>query len=200
MKVLEVSDSAIDSMYRKSDPAKTLYPNPQGKPLSRLARDFHLLQFYPENHLNDVAEVLVRCFNKALQMGNLKNSSDFLVKKDGTSVIVSLFKMTSFVWARAGLDIFFGSELLEIEPKFDALYLEYDYLGWQVLFKYPKFLSLKMRAARTKLVDALENYFGLPVEERSDALWFTQTLEKEMRHVGVKGRDIAIMMLTIYWG
>jgi hypothetical protein len=57
-----------------------------------------------------------------------------------------------------------------------------------------------MRLARGKVFDALETYFASPLAERTDTVWFTRTLEGEMREAGIGDRDIAIMIMTIYWG
>ena len=55
-------------------------------------------------------------------------------------------------------------------------------------------------AERDKMIDVMEKYFATPLDRRTDTVWFTPTLEKEMRLLDVGNRDIAAMMMTIYWG
>ena len=80
------------------------------------------------------------------------------------------------------------------------IFMEFDLLTWQMLYQYPEFLCGKMRAARSKMVEAFEKYYRAPRSERSDTLWWTHAFEDEIRALDFSERDFGIIIATIYWG
>ncbi|KAF2178172.1 cytochrome P450 [Zopfia rhizophila CBS 207.26] len=150
---------------------------PRVKSPARLTREFHVHHLFPGNLLNDIGAEFVKYYEKTLSIEYLTSQTKHVTR-----------------------DAYFGKLLRKIQPDMAWILLEYDDLAWKVLFRYPPFLSRKMRAARDKVFKALEKYYASPADQRTDTVWFTLALEKEMRKVGVNDRDIAIMAMTIYWG
>ncbi|KAI9707823.1 MAG: hypothetical protein M1820_004428 [Bogoriella megaspora] len=196
---LGVTKSAVESLYASADPARAIYPNPSGKPLGKLARDFHIHQIFPGNLLDETGAEFVKFFQQSLTIESF-GEQRYGAKRGQDAVEVSLLEMTSDIFTNSAQDVYFGQLLRKIEPELAWIFLEFDGLAWQVLFRYPPFLSKKMIAARDKIFAALEKYYASPLEDRMDVIWFTPTLEKELRNLNVGNRDIAIMMMTIYWG
>ncbi|KAL9079320.1 MAG: hypothetical protein Q9157_001796 [Trypethelium eluteriae] len=196
---LGATKSAVNSLYAHADPAKAIYPNPSGKPLGKLARDFHVHQIFPGNLLDEVGSEFVKFFQKSLTIESLSEER-YGAKRGQDTVEVSLLEMASDMFTNSAQDVYFGQLLRRIEPELAWIFLEFDGLAWQVLFRYPRFLSKKMISAREKVFTALEKYYAAPPEDRMDVVWFTPTLEKELRNLNIGNRDIAIMMMTIYWG
>lgn len=187
-------------MYQRADPQKAIHPNPDGKSLSRLSRDFHVHQLFPGNLLDEVGALFIDYFDKALTIDGLAKSDRHVTFVSEDSVSVSLLGWLCDTVADSILDLYFGNLLRKIEPDFVKIFLEFETHSWRAFFRYPRFLGKKMFGPMDQVVDAIEKYFASPVEIRQDTVWFTPTLEKEMRNVGVGNRDMAIMMMTIYWG
>ena len=196
---LGASKSAVKSLYEDADPTKAIYPNPSGKPLGKLARDFHIHQIFPGNLLDEVGAEFVKFFQKVLTIESLSEAR-YATRNGRDAVEVSLLKMTSDVFTNSAQDVYFGQLLRKIEPELAWIFLEFDELAWQVLFRYPPVLSKRMTAAKNNIFAALEKYYASPPEERADVIWFTPTLEQELQNLGIGNRDIAIMMMTVYWG
>lgn len=192
--------SSIQSMYQRVDPQKSIYPNPDGKSLAHLSRDFHIHQLFPGNLLDKVGALFIDHFDKALTIEELTQRDRHVTFVDEDCVKVSLLDWLSDTFADSILEIYFGDLLRKIEPDFVQVFREFEEHSWQALFRYPRFLGKKMFGPMDRVVGALEKYFEAPVEDRQDTVWFTPTLEKEMRNVDVGNRDIAIMIMTIYWG
>ena len=196
------SKLSIQSMYERVGSHKAIHPNPDGKSLARLSRDFHIHQLFPGkgNLLDEVGALFIDYFDKALTTDGLAQRDRHVTFVDEESVKVSLLGWLYDMVAESILDLYFGDLLRKIEPDFAKVFLEFDEHSWQALFRYPRFLGKKMFAPMDQVVDAIEKYFEAPLEDRRDTVWYTPALEKEMRNVNVGNRDIAIMMMTIYWG
>jgi hypothetical protein len=168
---------------------------------AKKTREMHHHQLFPgkDNLINDIGAVFVDHFEKRLDIGWL--GKQFYANQIGDKeVVVSLFNLNSDLFTNAAQDAYFGEKLRSIEPNMAWTMLEYDDLAWQLMFKYPPFLSRKMRAAKDRAFDALEKYFAAPREERTDVVWWTKEFEMEMVNAGLNHRDLAIMAMTIYWG
>jgi hypothetical protein len=57
-----------------------------------------------------------------------------------------------------------------------------------------------MIKGKSKVISGLERYFTLSAEKRVGAAWFTPAMETKMKNLGFNTHDIAVMMMTIYWG
>ncbi|KAL9608970.1 MAG: hypothetical protein Q9167_006221 [Letrouitia subvulpina] len=56
-----------------------------------------------------------------------------------------------------------------------------------------------MYGAKQQATDALEKYLSLPKNDRPGAASLVQTLESEMRNLGIQESDIAGFLMMIYW-
>lgn len=94
---------------------------------------------------------------------------------------------------------FFDECLMQIDPElFESFYI-FDESSWQLHFGYPRFMAKKMYAAKDRIIDALTTYFQLPKAERKNESWLIGSLEAEMRNLGIGDRDIAAIMMPLYW-
>ena len=193
------SESVIQKMYETPDPEQAIFPNPQNKPLAKLARELHIHQLFPGEHLNALCAAFVKHFNQTL---TLKTMSRHRYTRSSTNyeVVVPLYTWVSDVFVVAGQEAYFGPVLGRVEPELTWFFREFDDLTWQVFYQYPKFLASTMIEAKSKVIAGLERYFTLPADERAGAAWFTPAMETEMRNLGFNTHDVAVMMMTIYWG
>lgn len=193
------SEDVILKMYKPMDPKKANFPNPQNKPLAKLARELHIYQLFPGKNLDSLYANFVEYFKQSL---NLKTMSQYRYTRISTDhdVVVPLYLWVSDVFVSAGQEAYFGPALAQVEPELTWAFLEFDDLTWQVLYQYPKFLASTMIRTKSKVIDGLERYFTLPTDKRPGASWFTPAMETEMRNLGFGTHDVAVMMMTIYWG
>lgn len=186
-------------MYEIPDSEKAIFPNPQNKPLAKLARELQIHQLFPGRELDALCAAFVGYFKQTLTISTM---SQYRYTRSSTDhdVVVPLYTWVSDTFISAGQDAYFGPVLGEVEPELTWAFLEFDDLTWQVLYQYPKFLASKMIKGKSKVISGLERYFTLPAEKRVGAAWFTPGMETEMKNLGFNTHDIAVMMMTIYWG
>lgn len=198
MRETGVSQDGRNKMFQPPDPAKAIFPNPYNRPVARLAREMHIHQLFPSHLLPETGAEFIKFFNVNLTMDSLAQRTRY-VKPAEKGIEVSLQTFTSDLFANAGQEVYFGRRLREVNPNMTWDFLEFDDLTWQVLYNYPKILSGKMITARDRLIASMQAYFESPACERKDTVWFTPAMEKEMRALDTSDRDIACMMVTIYW-
>lgn len=193
------SEDVVSKMYQVPDPEKAKFPNPNNKPLAKLARELHIFQLFPGEPLNSLCSAFVEYFKQTL---TLKTMSRYRYTKSFSDqdVVIPLYTWVSDVFVSAGQEAYFGRVLGQVEPELTWAFLEFDDLTWQVLYQYPKFLANTMIRAKSKVIAGLERYFTLPPDKRTGASWFTPAMEIEMRNLGFDTHEVAVMMMTIYWG
>lgn len=94
---------------------------------------------------------------------------------------------------------FFGDELLEIEPDLFRSFFVFDASSWKLNYGYPRILSKEMYAARDNIIDSLETYFKLPETKRRGMSYLIGRFEVEMKHLQIVERDIAALVMPVYW-
>lgn len=175
------------------------FPNPHHKPLAKLLRELHIKQLFPGQHLDDLGTKFGDYFQDSLVLKDMSNKA-FATQKTSNSIIVPLLKWSSDLFTLGGQRAYFGGLLEEIDPNMTWTFLEFDELSWQVLYQYPRMATGRMSQLKDKLIQDLEIYFGMPVEQRTGDAWFTKAFEHEARQIGIGTHDLATMMVTIYWG
>lgn len=200
LKAMGNSSFCIQEMYRPLPSDKKGFPNPHGKPLATLARDMHLHQLYPGEYLDKLSHDFDQYFDHFLQPDNLVRDCAYAELRDTGDMVVPAMTWCSDVFTRAGQGAYFGPKLAEIDPRMTWKFLEFDDFSYQILFQYPKILSSKMYKAKGAMVDGLVEYLETPQEERRGGAWFVKAMENEMRGLGLSTVDIALLMLTEYWG
>ena len=193
------SDHVVTRMFQAPDPEKEVFPNPNRKPLAKLARELHMHQLYPGRELDSLCDAFLEYFKRELSLKTISQHS-YVSNVTSHEVVLSLYTWTSDVLICGGQEAYFGPLLADTEPNLSWDFLVFDDLTWQVLYQYPKFLAGTMIKAKGKVITGLERYFNIPAEQRGGMAWFTPAMEAEMRNLGFDTHDVAVMMMTIYWG
>ena len=199
MKSSGSSDHVVTKMFQRPDPEKEIFPNPNRKPLAKLARELHSYQLYPGKELDSLCDTFLEYFKRKLSLKTI-SQHPYVSNVTSHDVVLSLYTWTSDVLICGGQEAYFGPLLTDTEPNLSWDFLIFDDLTWQVLYQYPKFLAGTMINAKSKVIAGLERYFNIPEEQRGGMAWFTPALEAEMRNLGFDTHDVAVMMMTIYWG
>jgi len=172
-------------------------PNPAQKCLAQLTRDFHKQQLHPGENQSALADKFLHHIDESLRWERM--SVKYILKSTESSREISLKGWCGDVLLDAATRAFFGESLLQIEPDLFRDFFDFDDNSWMLLYRYPRFLAKDMYRAKDAAIDALTKYFALPKESRSGEAWFIRTLEAEQRQLGIGDRDIATLMLMVYW-
>lgn len=199
MKTNGNNDHVIDIMYSALPINKRGFPNPHGESLGVLAQKIHVNQLYPSDNLVALQHQVKAWIDSYLTVDNLQ--TDYSHKpSQGACVQVSLYQWCSNVFVQLGQHIYFGETLERIDPGMPAAFLEFDELIWKMLYQYPGFLSQDMSVPRTRVIAALRRYFQLPRKERvGKVAWLIDTMEDEIRALGIDDENLAILMFHLYF-
>lgn len=193
------SEFVIKKMYETPDPDKAIFPNPRMKPLAKMAKDLHIHQLYAGKPLDVLREEIYKFYDSPMKLKHMSQLS-YTISSGPNEVVLPLYIWTSDVIIGAGQEAYFGPLLAKVAPQLIWDFLEFDDLTWQLLYQYPKFLAKKMYSARDRVVIGLEKYFTELQTNRGVKSWFTPAMENEMRNLEFDTHEVAIMMMTIYWG
>ncbi len=114
-------------------------------------------------------------------------------------------KVSPLDWGREVLlnsatQAFFGDRHQQIDPDLFSSFYKFDEMSWKVFYKYPRFWSTGMDAAKDRILDALTMYFRLPKDERKGESWLIANLEEEIIKLGIEDvKDIAAIIMPLYW-
>lgn len=183
-------------------------PNPDGKCLAQLTRDFHRYQLLHGDEQTELTDRFIDEIDRALTWNILGAREEPLarykhaVAGDGTpsSVKVYLKQWCGDVLVNAATRAFFGDAMLDVSPDLLRDFFTFDDNSWMLIYRVPRFLATDLYRGLDATVDGLQRYFELPREKRGGKeAWFVKSLETSMRGLGIGVRDIAKMFLMVYW-
>lgn len=154
-------------------------------------------QLLPGKNLDKLQAILINNIQQSLQWHKLpENVSPYYSQEAKT---VSLLEWCCEVLLDAATHAFFDDYLMEIDSKLFKHFFVFDELSWKLHFGYPRVFARKMYSAKDRIIDALTTYFERPIHERKGQAWLVGNLESEMRLLGIENRDIAAIIMPLYW-
>ena len=169
-----VSRAALLKMRQKpavpeGDPvySKFTVQNMHALSLSELNSEFWKQELFPGPRLDALIEEFVVRIEAALQSEHLSRYNRVQRPADSTEHIVLLLKWTKGVMMDAGTIALFGTRILEIDPELVQKFLTFDDENWRLWYKWPK--ASAMHAAKTAMMQTIEDYLSLPRKERGGA-------------------------------
>ena len=117
-----------------------------------------------------------------------------------TYVDVSLKKWIQSSLVQPATRAFFGEKMLALDPDFVTPYSSFEDCAWKMFYGYPRFLAQDLHSPASRLFSTMTRFFNIPASERKDMAPAFQTIEAEMRNLGLQSRDIAIMSFLLFWG
>lgn len=78
-------------------------------------------------------------------------------------------------------------------------FFDFDDNSWKLIYHLPRVFAKEMYGAKQQATEALVKYLQTPKDKRPGAAWLVQTLETEMRILGIQEADIACFLMMIYW-
>jgi hypothetical protein len=202
MKGFDLDPTALDQVYLRpnSDGSghQLLSKNPNHKPLAHLTVDFYREQLYPGPRLTELGEITCKFIDQHVRWNDMHDPR-YIVQDGLRYKDLSLLHWCEDILLRAAARSIFGDALLELNPNLIDDYLSFDTVSWKLMYRYPRFLSPDMHKGKDALVDAVNRYFELPREQRTDASWFIEMQEAEMKALGISVLDISKFIALIYW-
>lgn len=192
--------SAVKNMFQVPPFNETGFPNPSKKHFTNLSHDIHTSQLHPGEKLDDIGTGFVAYFQNSLVLERLTTGYPYINPSTGDNYATSLSRMCSDILVGAAQNVYFGPSLSRIDPGLVRTFIDFDDRSWQLLFQVPYLLSRNTHILKDKIVDALSAYFKISSDQRRGEAWSIGVLEKEMRKLGLANREIALMMMILYWG
>lgn len=182
--------------------------NAQRKPVAQLAREMQITQLQPGPSLDTLERAELDYLEDNVKMNAISITRSRYPDLLGGetpgatgSVELPLWQWCADVMVRAAQGAFFGSALDRIDPDLPEKFMEFDNIGWKLLYQFPEFLARDTLGKRDELHAALKAFCELPREERSDAkAWVIDSTEDKLRALGIPTDDIASILLILYWG
>ena len=112
---------------------------------------------------------------------------------------ISLLQFCREVLMDSATHAFFGPRLLDIEPNLFEIYYIFDSTSWKIHTGYPRFLSNDADTSKNKIWAAMTTYLSLPASSRPGMSWLIGNLELEMRKLDISDKDIAAIMVPMFW-
>ena len=185
--------------FPEGDPvySKLKVQNMHAMSLSELNSEFWKQELFPGPSLDALLEKFVVHIEAALQSENLSMYSRIQHHADSTEHTVLLLKWTEGVMMDAGTSALFGTKIVEIDPELVQKFLTFDNENWKLWYKWPK--AGAMHAAKTAMMQTIEEYLSLPQKERGGAAHVVSLIEETTTALGLSKKDIAASLAMLYF-
>ncbi|KAL8726311.1 MAG: hypothetical protein Q9166_006789 [cf. Caloplaca sp. 2 TL-2023] len=169
--------------------------NPHGKTFFRLKSDFYHVQLHPGPKFEATQAKFLDLLDEAMTFDRLPGSVS--LRHCERVVSVSLYRLCQEVFVRAGTEVFFGKQFLDLDPHFIQSFIDFDDNNWMVFYGWPH------RAAATapmhKILAVIETYLDLAKTERAESTWLIDIFEDAQGHLNMPKRDIAVVLMMLLW-
>ncbi|KAK6197110.1 hypothetical protein LQW54_010905 [Pestalotiopsis sp. IQ-011] len=193
-------DETIKTIYTPLSSNKPGFPNPEGLSLGVLAQRMHVYQLHPGNNMVILQQKAQTWINRQIHLDIFSRDCGYAASRSPTEIQLPLYEWTSDYFVRLGQYVYFGDVLDQVDPKYADSYIVFDEVIWKMLYQYPGFLCRDMTAPRDHMMASLKAYFDIPREKRRDqAAWIINTIEDEMRAIGVDNENLAIVVFHLYF-
>jgi hypothetical protein len=167
------------------------------KALVHAGEDFYRQQLQPGDRLDELWPRIQNLIDKSLLWDSI--TGNCIVTRDYDTKRLSLWKWSREVLLSSVTTAIFGERLLQLEPDLLEHFVKFDDDSWKLTYKLPHPMAKDMFFARDKIIATFKQYFALPGKERADATWLVHTLEKEMRRIQLREKDMAALFAMPFW-
>ncbi|KAK3689100.1 putative cytochrome P450 [Podospora appendiculata] len=202
MRVNGSDEATIKNVYAPLPSNKPGFPNPDGLSMGVLAQRMHIHQLFPGDNMAVLQEKARHWINRQVSFDAIARDCGRYATTNagGTAIQLPLYKWTSDYFVQLGQYVYFGDVLGQVDPTYPQSYMVFDELLWKMLYQYPALLCRDMTNPRDRMMASLRAYFQLPPSERRDqAAWIINTMEDEMKAIGVDDENLAIIVFHLYF-
>ena len=191
------SKSVIEKLFQPSK-----ITGQDKKPLGQALRDLNVRQSTTGPNFEDLSRKFLNYLDQSLKLQAMASNSRYCLnnRESGGTICVSLTRWCAEMVINGSQHGYFGDRLTQIDPNLAQTFINFDQRSWQLLYRYPRWLSKEMYSAKDQLIKALTSFFESPADTKADAAWVTKLLEKEMRDLGFDSKEMATLMMLQYWG
>lgn len=172
----------------------------QGKQFPHLLSEWAKRQLLPSENLVHLQELNLKYVRQVLAF---ERFNDYFISNDKRrtgqlAVTVSLEKFNRYMLSYSAFRTFFGEAIFNLDPNFAQGYQTWEDNSWKVFFNYPSFFIKDVHLARVRTTESIARYFDLPESERQPC-WLFETMEAELKNIGVERMDRAGLIMMICW-
>ncbi|KAL8783070.1 MAG: hypothetical protein Q9213_004882 [Squamulea squamosa] len=192
-----VSKESISKIFVPTEEflQNTIAYNPHGKTFFRLKSDFYHAQLHPGPKFEATQTKFLDLLDQAMNFDKLPGSAS--LRYCERVVSVSLYRLCHEVFVRAGTEVFFGKQFLDLDPHIIQSFIDFDDNNWMVFYGWPH------RAAATtpmqQILAVMETYLDLAKAERGESAWLIDIFEDAQGHLNLPKRDIAVVLMMLLW-
>lgn len=192
-----MSPMGLQQMWKTATDFSSVSPSVVPKSLIQQSKDLGRAQLTPGTHMENLTRKVLPLIERGTNWGTLPASSILLAQPEKKTI--SLYRWCFETLTHAMTVAFFGETLSQTEPQLSDDFRMFDENGWMLLYRYPWFLANGMSAPKEKVLQALIRYINLPLDRRSEAAYYLQSLEAQQVRVGMNDRDRAIHLQICHW-
>lgn len=154
-------------------------------------------QLHPGPNLDGMLAVYLSHIKQQMEWDKIPMSCTTRISP--RSKLVSLRKWCAAVTGPATVEAFFGSVLLELDPKFLDDFNSFDSDSWMLLYQYRRIFAEPMYQAIDRGTVAFTQYFALAADKRPHACHYIKAVEAKQRAAAMSDRAIAIAAQGFFW-
>ncbi|TVY33836.1 Prostacyclin synthase [Lachnellula subtilissima] len=193
-----VSPSSMKTIFAEFPPEKQAM-NHRAKNANDMIQEYHRQQLYPgDNFQNLMIDNVLPKIHTSLTWDTMSRHP---ASRSSTpeSITLSLLHWTSDMFISQLIEIYWGKKISIINPELLRANLVWEKSTWKYIYRIPKTFANENYEARKQINDTLEEYFKLPREERKDANFFVEAMEKELRGSGLNDVEVARVSMLHLW-
>ena len=193
MKVFGLPQVLVEKMFQRT----------AGSPVEKCT--MHLIHDWQKEQtqgkgLHSIRERVVEDFKKNLALCHFVPQRSYVILATDQKAIVSCKKWTAEIVLNAFQSAYFGDSLYVIDPGLSQCLVKFDELSWQMFYQFPRLLSREMHRYKERVTESFRVYLETPIEQRAEAAYFSQRLEKQYRSLGFSNQEMASLFTVTYWG
>lgn len=170
--------------------------NPHQLSLIHLIESVYAKQLLPGPHMDEIGASFVAALQAAVRLPNLEICS---VKANTCSRTVSLLTLCQHTLLEAGINSFFGKNIMEIDQDIIPKMLAFTENAWMLFYGLPSLFASAVLTPQSAVIASFQKFVDLPESLREDQSWSVQRILVAQECVGIDSRSKACMLLMILW-
>ncbi|KAL8729917.1 MAG: hypothetical protein Q9181_004832 [Wetmoreana brouardii] len=197
MRSFGVSEEGISKVFEPSEQfiQKSQAYNPHKKTFFKLKSDFYHTQLHPGPRFEATQESFVRLLDETMRFENIPASVTLQATSGMKSV--SLYRLCQEVFVKVGTQVFFGKQLLNIDPDLVHDFIEFDDNNWMVFYNWPQ-KSVATKPMK-RILAVIMTYLDLSKAQRPDSAWLIDRFEDAQAQLETPKEDVAVVLMMLLW-
>jgi len=195
----ELRDVLVDSGATKDTIDRLFRSSYGGKSWVDSLHDRYRAQMQPGGRSDSLRATYLNSIDESVAWEGISGAMVEASSDRWQTKTVSLWKWCGHVLVNAATTSFFGESIHRIEPTLVDAFLAFDAEAWKLEYRYPKWASRSMYAAKAKCEAALVGYLEIPSEFKDDAVDIVREFEDGFRELGIVDKAQCAVILLIFY-